>query len=288
MSLRKIEKSDYSRFIERAKRCTANKVYPMSISEGYQEGDIFIDSEADANVLVDKHTETLAKEDFVMFWHYCGFVYFYGRPSAELLEEIYEYYLLRESERRFVIITDDETVKNFFSIKNDIVIDKRFEYAYDVPIHAVGIETSEAKKDKDSESQNDNELDDKFGISIERISEKNIGRIHGRIIPSFSWDISSAFLEKGLGYVATDGEKIAAVAFSSAVSSDEVDIGVETDPDYRRRGLSARLTVEMCEEIISMGKKPVWAHAAANVASGKTAERAGFTKTKENYVIRIG
>lgn len=65
-----------------------------------------------------------------------------------------------------------------------------------------------------------------------------------------------------------------------------MDIGVETDPDYRRRGLSGRLTSEMCKEIITMGKKPVWAHAAGNTASGKTAERAGFVKTKENYVIR--
>ena len=83
-----------------------------------------------------------------------------------------------------------------------------------------------------------------------------------------------------------EGDRVAAVAFSSAVSSGEIDIGVETDPDYQRRGLSAKLSLKMCEEIIAMGKKPVWAHAAANVASGKTAERAGFLKTKDNYVIR--
>ena len=86
--------------------------------------------------------------------------------------------------------------------------------------------------------------------------------------------------------MAVDGDRVAAVAFSSAVSSGEIDIGVETDPDYQRRGLSAKLSLKMCEEIIAMGKKPVWAHAAANVASGKTAERAGFLKTKDNYVIR--
>lgn len=261
MSLRKIEKSEYSRFIEYAKCCTANKVYPMSIAEGYQEGDILVSSE----------------EDFVMFWHYCGFVYFSGSPLKALLEEIYEEYLSQEQERRFIIITDDEAIKDFFSKKSDVIIDKRFEYAFD----AVDDDT----EDK-TDSSIGNTAEDNSKIGIERISEKNIDRIHGRIIPSFSWDTNEAFLEKGLGYVAVEGEKIAAVAFSSAVSSDETDIGVETDPDYRRRGLSARLAVKMCEEIIKLGKKPVWAHAAANVASGKTAERAGFVKTKENYVIR--
>lgn len=282
MSLEKIEKSEYDKFIPSAKSCTANKVYPMSIAEGYQEGDIYSDG------------------DIVMFWHYCGFVYFSGSPSEELLEEVYEDYLSREQERRFVIITDDEKVKDFFSSKSDVVIDERYEYIYDnskylvvedvkaSPDESVKVttaESGEASAAESGESLYTEIFGDGARISVEEISEKNIERIHGRIIPSFSWDSSEAFLEKGLGYVAADGEKIAAVAFSSAVSSEEIDIGVETDPDYRRRGLSAKLTSRMCDEIIREGKSPVWAHAAVNVASGKTAERAGFVKTKINYVI---
>ena len=249
MSLRQVDKSGYSRFVDSAKRCTANRVYPMSIAEGYQKGDIYIDE----------------KEGAVMFWHYCGFVYFSGSPSADLLEEVYQEFLKKKQERRFIIITDDEEIKDFFSSKSDVIIDKRFEYVHDVQKYI-----AEAESD----------------LRIERISGNNIERIHGRIIPSFSWDSNEAFLDKGLGYVAVDGDRVAAVAFSSAVSSGEIDIGVETDPDYQRRGLSAKLSLKMCEEIIAMGKKPVWAHAAANVASGKTAERAGFLKTKDNYVIR--
>ena len=249
MSLRQVDKSGYSRFVDSAKRCTANRVYPMSIAEGYQKGDIYIDE----------------KEGAVMFWHYCGFVYFSGSPSADLLEEVYQEFLKKKQERRFIIITDDEEIKDFFSSKSDVIIDKRFEYVHDVQKYI-----AEAESD----------------LRIERISGNNIERIHGRIIPSFSWESNEAFLDKGLGYVAVDGDRVAAVAFSSAVSSGEIDIGVETDPDYQRRGLSAKLSLKMCEEIIAMGKKPVWAHAAANVASGKTAERAGFLKTKDNYVIR--
>ncbi len=267
MSLRQVDKSEYSRFIDSAKSCSANRVYPMSIAEGYQEGDIYVEERA--------HTATTNTRDgcavasqaasVVMFWHYCGFVYFSGSPSADLLEEVYQEFLKKKLERRFIIITDDEEIKDFFSSKSDVIIDKRFEYVHDVQKYI-----AEAESD----------------FRIERISGNNIERIHGRIIPSFSWDSNEAFLDKGLGYVTVDGDRVAAVAFSSAVSSDEIDIGVETDPDYQRRGLSAKLSSKMCEEIIAMGKKPVWAHAAANVASGKTAERAGFIKTKDNYVIR--
>ena len=253
MSLRQGDKSEYSRFRDSAKSCSANRVYPMSIAEGYQKGDIYIDE----------------KEGAVMFWHYCGFVYFSGSPSTDILEEVYQEFLKKKQERRFIIITDDEEIKDFFSSKSDVIIDKRFEYVYDA-------QNSMADSTAETASE----------LSIERISGNNIERIHGRIIPSFSWDSNEAFLDKGLGYVTVDGDRVAAVAFSSAVSSDEIDIGVETDSDYQRRGLSAKLSLKMCKEIIAMGKKPVWAHAAANVASGKTAERAGFIKATENYVIR--
>ena len=261
MSLRKIEKSEYSRFKEYAKRCSANKVYPMSIAEGYQEGDIFVSSE----------------EDFVMFWHYCGFVYFSGSPLKALLEEIYEEYLSQEQERRFIIITDDEAIKDFFSKKSDVIIDKRFEYAF-------------GAVDDDTEDKTDssigNTAEDYSKIGIERISEKNIDRIHGRIIPSFSWDTKEAFLEKGFGYVATDGERIAAVAFSSAVSPEEVDIGLETAETYRYHGLASYLAYEMCEEIIRQGRRPVWAHAETNTGSQKTALSAGFKPIGINTVIQ--
>ena len=50
-------------------------------------------------------------------------------------------------------------------------------------------------------------------IGIERISEKNIERIHGRIIPSFSWDTKKdgekkIFFKRGEEEGENGGEKI--------------------------------------------------------------------------------
>ena len=44
------------------------------------------------------------------------------------------------------------------------------------------------------------------------------------------------------------------MAFSAAVSSMEIDIGVETHEDYRRKGLAAILAGRMCEHIAAIGK----------------------------------
>ncbi len=77
-----------------------------------------------------------------------------------------------------------------------------------------------------------------------------------------------------------------AVAFSAAVSSDEVDIGVETHGDYRRKGLAGLLTDRMCEQIISIGKRPVWAHSISNKGSMNTAMKCGFVQDRINTVIK--
>ena len=123
-------------------------------------------------------------------------------------------------------------------------------------------------------------------LKIERINDSNIKAIQGRIIPAFSWDSDEAFLKNGFGYVAMDGEKFAAIAFSAAVSSEEVDIGVETNEAYRNRGLAKIVARYMIREILNIGKIPVWAHAAGNTASMKTALGVGFKEIHCNTIIR--
>ena len=171
---------------------------------------------------------------------------------------------MKDTERRFVLITDDSRVIEFFSDKDDIVIDKRVEYSFvDLP-----------------------QIVPECKYKVEPISANNYDRIYGNIIPTFSWASKEQFLKNGFGFVAMDGDKAIAVAFSAAVSSDEVDIGVETDENYRHHGLAKVVADRMCREIISRGKKPVWAHAIANEGSKYTALGVGFTNDRVNTVIR--
>lgn len=237
-------------YLECAKQCSSNRVYPLSIVEGMQNGEIIPDDENNINA--------------VLFWHYSGFAYLSGNVNETFLQRIYEEYYQAERDRRFILITDDPQVIKFFSDKNDLVLDKRAEYSFGTLL------STECKCD----------------YRIERIDESNYDRIQGRIIPIFSWTGKEQFLDKGFGYVALDGEKVIAVAFSAAVSSEEVDIGVETDENYRHKGLAKALADRMCREVLSIGKKPVWAHAVANEGSKYTALAVGFTQDKINTVIR--
>lgn len=247
--MRKIDKREYKYYSEAAKECTANRVYPMSIVSGVQSGDIYAGDDGS-----------------VLFWHYCGFAYISGIAGRSFLEEVYQDFFVPNTDRRFILITDSEFTADHFSNRELLQIDKRIEYVH------TGI------------TQKPCVPDDRF--IIERITAENIGDIQGRIIPSFSWENSDTFLRHGSGFLARQGSSFAAVAFSSAVSPEEVDIGVETAQAFRQNGLASYLAFKMCEEIINRNRKPVWAHAEKNVGSQKTAIRAGFKPCRVNTVIR--
>ncbi|MCR5793872.1 MAG: GNAT family N-acetyltransferase [Solobacterium sp.] len=245
----RVKTEEYSRYIRYAEACTANRVYPLSIASGIREGDICTDGAGS-----------------VLFWHCCGFAYIPEPVSDRFLEEVYHQFLLGDTDRRFLLITDSEHIRAYYAACDKLQFSRRVEYTHS------GI----LKQPADPDGH----------FSIERITADNIGRIRGRIIPSVFWGCDHAFLERGFGFIARKDDGFAALAFSAAVSPDEADIGVETCEDFRHNGLASYLSFRMCEEIIRQGRRPVWAHGETNEASRRTALRAGFVPDRVNTVIR--
>ena len=243
--MRKISESEYLNYVPYAKANTANKVYPCSIAERFQSGDIYV-NDGDA-------------VESVLFWHYCGFAYISGTVSERIPGEILDDVCYGDR-RRMLLITDDDLVINFFC-QTDAEISTRIEYE-----HTGNVDIMPSC------------------IDIRKIDSDNIHAITGRIIPSFSWK-ETEFLKNGYGYAAFDRERYCGTAFSAAVSSEEIDIGVEVHPDCRGRGIAAALVQKMCAEAISQGKQPVWAHAETNTGSMHTALRCSFIRKKVNSAI---
>ena len=250
--MKKVSESDFIAYVSWAKENTSNTVYPLSIAEGFQTGDIYLDNDDNPRA--------------VLFWHYCVFGHISGTASDVFLRELHSMMLSRHLSRRIVLISNDEEILRFFR-NQGFQLTPRFEYSHPctlpntIPFHA-----------------------DRF--RIKPIDRNILSGIEGRIVPSFSWDSNDRFLKRGFGYAALEGETVCAVAFSSAISSFEIDIGVETREAYRKNGLAAAVAGKMCEQIIQMGKAPVWAHGAANLGSMHTALKCGFVKTKVTTLIK--
>ena len=110
----------------------------------------------------------------------------------------------------------------------------------------------------------------------EEITLDNYDLMSGKIIPTFSWEDKRTFLEKGFGYCLIKDGHMAACAFSSGVSKDYVDIGVETAEECRGKGYGKIVAYAMVKEILRREKLPVWDCDTRNEASMRLACSVGF------------
>ncbi len=249
--MEKLDKTSYQSIIGKIEETPCGTVYPLSVAEMTQQGDIYTDG------------------DSVLLRHYCGFAYVFGTCGSSFLEEVYELFLSPNSELtgRFVLFSADPRVAAFFQGKQGIRLGRRYSYEYpqDAPFIA-----GEPSPD----------------FRICPFDSELFDTVPGRITPRFSWRDASEFLEHGMGYcVLHQGEPVS-WAFSAAVSKSELDIGIETLLDYRHMGLGLTAAGKMIEYCLEQHKRPVWACDASNAASQHLAERAGFVKTAVYTTIR--
>jgi GNAT superfamily N-acetyltransferase len=97
------------------------------------------------------------------------------------------------------------------------------------------------------------------------------------------FDSVADFVERGLGYVALDQDKVMGVAYSSLVCSQGIEVSVFVDEAYRQRGVATALSSRLLLTCVQQGLRPNWD--AANPESVKLAQKLGYVylKTYEAY-----
>lgn len=244
--MHKVSIDRYSNFIDLAAANTCNTVYPSSVAGGFQPGDIYADAIENPKV--------------ALFWHQSGFAYLSGNPEEDFLRDIYDLLINKSGEnpRRFVLELKDETVADFFRNKEQLAEEPRYRF----------------RLSADYESAGGCAVPE--GFMLKAIDEEILPRISGKIVPASFWSSPEEFLKNGKGYCLLKEDEVAAVAFSAAVSHNQIDIGIETTEKYRRKGLAAVVAREMVRYALSIGKEPVWDCNVANEGSRRTAEKVGF------------
>lgn len=246
--MNKIKPEDHGNYIKYIDKESCGAVYPFSIAENFQQGDIFSDSRS------------------VLYWHHSGFAFLYGECDEKFLDFVSDI-MLNADKRRFILFATVKAVENYFRNTENVSIERRlfFEYGKDfqptIP-----------------------ELPD--GFELCEINAELLEKISGNITPYFSWDSAESFLEKGKGYCVVNGDTAAAWAFSAAVSTNEIDIGIETNSEYRRLGLAEIAAKKMIEYCFEQHKRPVWACHYSNTASRKLAEKLNFVQTSECMTVK--
>ena len=252
--LQKLNKIQYSKLIDIASTHDCGCVYPLSVAEGIQEGKIYTGSERNYNK--------------ILFWVQSGFAYLSGNVDEDFLNDIYDFMIdkSKTGDKRFLLMSKNKYVLDYFKDKTDVVMECRYLFRYAGKNNAVELPTE---------------------YELKEINKELLMKIHGTIVPSLFWNENSNFLERGKGYCISRGDDIASWAFSAAVSTKEIDIGIETNPNYKKKGLGMIVASKMIRYTLEQGKNPVWACHCKNIASEKMAESLGFVKEDECTIIKV-
>jgi GNAT superfamily N-acetyltransferase len=111
--------------------------------------------------------------------------------------------------------------------------------------------------------------------------------VAGSVVPSRFWRDAAQWRSSGGGFAAlVDGEP-AAIAFCSYRHGDALEIGIETVPQHRGKGLARRAASALIDDCLARGLTPVWACRRENVPSYELALRLGFVPTVELPYYRL-
>ncbi|QZN85344.1 GNAT family N-acetyltransferase [Cellulomonas sp. C5510] len=114
------------------------------------------------------------------------------------------------------------------------------------------------------------------GWRTRRATEADFAR-SGAVVPSGFWPDAASFLAHGGGTVVERDGRVGAIAFTSYRTGDDLELGIETDPAFRRQGLASAAAAAMLADVLDAGLTPVWSCREDNVGSARLAQRLGFT-----------
>jgi hypothetical protein len=117
------------------------------------------------------------------------------------------------------------------------------------------------------------------GFSAVPIDSGLFEKAAGTVVPKKFWDSAEHFRKGGFGFcLVTAAGGVASTSFAAYVDGEEVDVGIETDPAYRGRGLAERVCRTMIESCLERGLRPVWGCRKDNLGSRRLARKLGFSE----------
>ena len=114
------------------------------------------------------------------------------------------------------------------------------------------------------------------GLVLRRLSAAEFALDDVGVSPHRFWRDARQFEAHGGGWCVEREGRLAAMAFASFRFDDQLEIGVETRPQYRRRGYAALAASRLVDECLERRLEPVWACRKENRGSYALACALGF------------
>jgi RimJ/RimL family protein N-acetyltransferase len=102
---------------------------------------------------------------------------------------------------------------------------------------------------------------------------------------SNSWGGPEGLAASWTGWGAFAGDRLVAVACPFFVGTVYEDLGVATEPGFRRLGLSTACAAGVCQDVRRRGRVPSWTTSPDNTASLGVAAKLGFTLQRHDRLL---
>lgn len=102
------------------------------------------------------------------------------------------------------------------------------------------------------------------------------------------WESAERLAASGMAYGAFEGGRLVSVATPFHLGAGFEDIGVVTEPGFRRRGLNTACVARVVADVRARGREPSWSTSPDNTASLRLAEKFGARKDRDDVLYMVG
>lgn len=117
------------------------------------------------------------------------------------------------------------------------------------------------------------------GYQIVRVDSPMFNMINGVAVPNQFWNSAENFKKFGIGLSIVEENMPVATAFSSSIYQNMLEIGVETVPKYRKKGLASIACAKLISYCLENNLEPIWSCRYGNHGSVNLAKKIGFELT---------
>lgn len=125
-------------------------------------------------------------------------------------------------------------------------------------------------------------------IKILRTDRAVFREMPGSVVPSLFWEREEDFLKNGVGFSLFYENKLASTAYSACINATQLELGIETVPEFRNKGFAKFVCQALIEYCLENNYEPIWACRLENTGSYRLAQKVGFRPILELPYYRLG
>ncbi|MDR2898220.1 MAG: GNAT family N-acetyltransferase, partial [Spirochaetaceae bacterium] len=267
-----LDKKQYSKVVEFLQSVTINNLFARSVVEQKVSGKIFVDN-------------TDNPQTFYVLHPYGMSLLFGDWTNTEFNNRFKAYALDGHNSRshiEWMQTFPDEWNDTLFDLLGDKLIPSD---GNTTDIGVVELNTRVNFKFNRETYMNRQKLDTSQ-VEIRQTDAHAYHNMPGTVVPKYFWDSGTDFFEQGIGFSLFYNTQLASMAFSSYIHDDKLEIGIETAPQFRKKGYAEMVCSAMIEYCIANAYEPVWSCRLENTGSYMLAQKLGFEPTTNKPYYR--